>query len=188
MFGGSFNPPHAGHVHASEIALKYLGLDAVWWLVSPGNPLKSKTGLPDVVTRIDNCRTLIHNPRILVSNIESQMGTQRSFDTVKTLLSRFPDTHFVWVAGTDIAYEFNKWYKWQGLLETIPFAFIGRPTDNGVVKRNSLKSRQNLIHIYPRTGGRPHLKKQQIYWILTESRLSISSTDLRKAPKRAIIE
>lgn len=188
LFGGSFNPAHAGHVHASEIALKYLGLDAVWWLVSPGNPLKSKSNLPDVSTRIEHCRALVRNPRIVVSDIESQMGTRRSFDTVTSLQSYFPHTDFIWVAGTDIAYEFHKWYKWQNLLKTIPFAFVGRPTDHGVVKQNSLKQCQNLTHHYPRHGGAPALKKGQIHWILAEPMLDISSTDLRNKPKTAIID
>ena len=187
LLGGSFNPAHHGHIHASEIALKYLGLDAVWWLVSPGNPLKSKTGLPDTQTRIADCREIIHHPKIIVTDLETQLGTRRSFDTVTSLQSHFPQTEFIWVAGTDIAHEFHRWYKWRDLLGTIPFAFVGRPTHEGVVRQNCLTQCAGLTHIYPRHGGRPPLEKSHIYWILAEPLMDISSTDLRNPPKKAIL-
>jgi len=187
LFGGSFNPPHAGHIHASDAALKYLGLDAVWWLVSPGNPLKSKSGLPDTNTRIDHCRSLIHNPKIIVTDLETQLGTIRSFDTVTALQKHFPQTEFIWIAGTDIAYEFHRWYKWRQLLKTIPFAFVGRPTSHGVVRQNSFKNCGWLTHSYPAHGGSPPLEKGHIHWIFAEPMMDISSTDLRNPPKKAII-
>lgn len=180
LLGGSFNPPHAGHLHASTVALKYLGLDAVWWLVSEGNPLKSKHNLPDIKTRMGLCHSLVQNPRILVSDIESQMGTRRSFDTVNALHDRFPFTDFVWIAGTDIAYEFHRWYQWKNLIKTMPFAFVGRPTSFGVVRQNVFRGLSSLHHSYPRHGIRPSLEKGQIYWIFAEPQMDISSSFLRK--------
>lgn len=179
LFGGTFNPPHAGHIHASEIALKYLGLDAVWWLVTPGNPLKTKSNLPDLPTRLKNCRDLVTNPRVLVSHIEKDLGTIRTYDTVKVLQSRFPNTEFIWFSGTDIAYEFTKWYKWKDLQLLIPFAFVGRPHDSGQVRQNSFHMNNKLAHFYPVRGMRPPLQKGQVYWIFAEPLMNISSTQLR---------
>lgn len=97
LFGGTFNPPHAEPlIHASDVALKYLGLDAVWWLVTPGNPIKAQSNLPDLQTRMKNCCDLVTNPRVLISDIEKELGTIRTYDTVKALQTRFPKTDFIW--------------------------------------------------------------------------------------------
>ena len=179
LFGGTFNPPHAGHVHASNIALKYLGLDAIWWLVTPGNPLKKKSNLPALDTRVKNCQDIVSNPKVLITDIEKDLGTIRTYDTVKALQSRFPNTDFIWFSGTDIAYEFTKWYKWRQLQTLIPFAFIGRPHDSGQVRQNSFLMNNRLTHKYPIHGTRPHLLKAHIYWIFAEPLMDISSTELR---------
>lgn len=179
LFGGTFNPPHAGHIHASEIALKYLGLDAVWWLVTPGNPLKKKSNLPDLKTRLKNCRDLLTNPRILITDIEKDLETIRTFDTVQALKKRFPNTEFIWFSGTDIAYEFPKWYKWRKLQMQLPFAFVGRPQFSGQVRKNSFLMNNRLHNKYPIRGGRPSLEKGQIYWIFSEPLMNISSTQIR---------
>ena len=180
LFGGTFNPAHAGHVHASEIALKYLGLDAIWWLVTPGNPLKPNTNLPDLKTRVQNCRDLVTNPRILVSDIEKDLRTIRTFISLQ---SRFPATEFIWFSGTDIAYEFTKWYKWRQLQTLIPFAFVGRPQNSGQVRHNSFMMNNRLIHEYPTRGMRAPLQKGHIYWIFAEPLMNISSTQLRSNKK-----
>src|SRR3989338_1455033 len=179
LFGGTFNPPHAGHVHASEIAMKYLSLDAVWWLVTPGNPLKPKSNLPDLETRMDQCRELVTHPRILVTDIEKDLGTIRTFDTIKALQTRFSGTEFIWFSGTDIAYEFHRWYKWRQLQTLLPFAFVGRPNKSGQVRQNAFLQTKSLHHTYPLHGIRPELKKNQIYWIFAEPLLDVSSTQLR---------
>lgn len=179
LFGGTFNPPHAGHIHASDIAMKYLGLDAIWWLVTPGNPLKNKINLPDLPTRIAHCRQLVTNPRVLVTDLERDLGTVRTYDTVKALQSRFPATDFIWFSGTDIAYEFHRWYKWRELQSLLPFAFIGRPHQSGQVRQNAFRQNQALHHHYPLRGMRPPLTKGTIYWIFAEPLLDISSSQLR---------
>lgn len=181
LLGGSFNPPHAGHIHNSEVAIKYLGLDAVWWLVTPGNPLKSKVGLPSVHERVAQCRDLVVNPRILISDIETELGTTRTHDTIQALQAHFPDTQFVWLAGTEIAHEFSRWYKWKTLLFMLPFAFVGRPTRHGVVRNTVFHRTAGLTHVHLLNGGRPELKKGRIYWIFSETRHPLSSTQLRAA-------
>lgn len=179
LFGGTFNPPHAGHLHACDVAIKYLGLDAVWWIVTPGNPLKKKSNLPDLQTRMDNCRALITNPRVIVTDIEKNLGTIRTYDTVKALQSRFCLTEFIWFSGTDIAFEFTKWYKWKELQMLIPFAFVGRPQGSGQVRQNSFHMNKQLTHIYPHRGMSPELKKGHIFWIFAEPLIDISSSQLR---------
>lgn len=180
LLGGSFNPPHEGHVHASETALAYLGLDAVWWLVSPGNPLKSNAALPPLAARVAACNALVSNPRILVSDIEKDLRTVRTLDTVSALMKRFPQTDFVWLAGTDIASEFHKWHRWHTLAETVPFVFIGRPTGSGLVRSNALRRLAPISHRCLIRGTSLFPEKGQIYWIFGEPLNPLSSTLLRR--------
>lgn len=180
LLGGSFNPPHAGHVHACMVAMKYLQLDAVWWLVSPGNPLKPKAGLPDLETRVAQCRELISHPDILVTSIERELGTVRTFDTVTELQKKFPKTDFIWLSGTDLAYEFHRWYRWRDLMKLLPFAFIGRPTKSGLVRSNAFRQMSSLRQITPTHGTRPALDAGQVFWIFGEPLNPLSSTRLRQ--------
>jgi len=179
LFGGTFNPPHAGHIHASDVALKCLGLDAIWWLVTPGNPLKLKSNLPNLENRMAQCQSLVTNPRVIITDIEKDLGTIRTFDTIKSLQHHFPMTKFIWFAGTDIAYQFPKWYKWRELQSLIPFAFVGRPTETVQVCQNSFRQNNRLCHSYPLHGIRPPLEKGHIYWLFSEPLVDISSTKLR---------
>ena len=179
LLGGSFNPPHEGHVHATLVAMKYLQLDAVWWLVSPGNPLKSNADLPSLETRVEQCRELISHPDIIVSDIEKDLGTTRTFDTVTALQSQFSATEFVWLSGTDIAYEFDKWYRWRELMDLIPFAFIGRPTTEGLVRHNVFHQVSGLHHHTPQHGLKAELEPGNIYWLFNEPMNPLSSSMLR---------
>lgn len=179
LFGGSFNPPHQGHVHACVTAMKYLQLDAIWWLVSPGNPLKKNNALPSLETRMENCRAMVSHPRILVTDIEKDLRTLRTFDTVTALQEKFPRTDFVWLAGTDIANEFHRWYRWRDLTRIIPFAFIGRPTKSGLVRENAFRQSSYLRHATLLHGARPDLEAGKIFWIFGEPLNPLSSTLLR---------
>lgn len=127
LFGGSFNPPHRGHLHASELALKRIGLDRVWWLVSPGNPLKETAGLPPLAERIAAARALVRDPRILVSGLEAEIGTRYTHDTVAYLRRRCPGVRFVWIMGADILGQLHRWQRWREIAELVPFAIIDRP-------------------------------------------------------------
>jgi nicotinate-nucleotide adenylyltransferase len=127
LFGGSFNPPHRGHVHASELALKRIGLDLVWWLVSPGNPLKETAGLPPLGARIAAARALARDPRIVVTGLEAEVGTRYTYDTVAYLRRRCPYVRFVWIMGADILPQLHLWQRWREIAELVPFAVIDRP-------------------------------------------------------------
>jgi nicotinate-nucleotide adenylyltransferase len=127
LFGGSFDPPHRGHVHASELALKRIGLDRVWWLVTPGNPLKETQGLPPLARRMDAARALARDPRILVSGVEAEIGTRYTYDTITYLRRRCPGVRFVWIMGADILGQLHLWQRWREIARLVPLAVIDRP-------------------------------------------------------------
>jgi len=126
LFGGSFNPAHDAHRAASLLAWKRLGLDRVWWLVSPGNPLKDTRGLPPLETRIAKAREVAASPFIQVTGIEGILGTRFTYDTVSQIKACFPSVHFVLVIGADILAEFHRWKRWRALAGLIPIAVIDR--------------------------------------------------------------
>jgi len=128
LLGGSFNPAHEGHLHVSEVARKRLGLDYVWWLVSPQNPLKPPASMAPIGQRIAFARAIAgRHPRFCVSNIEAEMGTRYTIDSVTRLKRRFPQLHFVWLMGSDNLLTFHRWRNWQRFLETVPIAIVVRP-------------------------------------------------------------
>jgi nicotinate-nucleotide adenylyltransferase len=128
LLGGSFNPAHEGHLHVSEIALKRLGLDYVWWLVSPQNPLKPAAETAPLRQRIARaCKMSGRHPRLRVTDIETQMGTRHTIDTIRRLKKRFPQVRFVWLMGSDSLLTFHRWRNWQRLAKAVPIAVVMRP-------------------------------------------------------------
>jgi nicotinate-nucleotide adenylyltransferase len=129
LLGGSFNPAHQAHRALSMLAWKRLGLDRVWWLVSPGNPLKSNRDLPPVAERIARARKIAASPFIDVVAPEVGYRTRYSFDTVQRLTRDFPRTRFVWLMGADNLAQFHRWKRWREIAEIMPMAVIERPGD-----------------------------------------------------------
>jgi nicotinate-nucleotide adenylyltransferase len=128
LLGGSFNPAHEGHLHVSDVALKRLGLDYVWWLVSPQNPLKPASGMAPLPDRLAQVRLLTRRaPRIRVTGIEACLNTRYTIDTIIRLERRFPQLRFVWLMGSDNLVTFHRWRKWQELAKRIPIAVVMRP-------------------------------------------------------------
>ncbi|MEZ5936711.1 MAG: nicotinate (nicotinamide) nucleotide adenylyltransferase [Hyphomonadaceae bacterium] len=125
LVGGSFDPPHSGHLHLIETARKALGLDAVWVIPSPGNPLKS-TQTP-FSQRLAAAKALLGGPRVRVSDIEAQLGTRYSIDLVKALKRRAPRARFVWIMGADSLASFDQWKDWRTLARTLPVCVVSRP-------------------------------------------------------------
>jgi nicotinate-nucleotide adenylyltransferase len=128
LFGGSFDPPHPGHAHLAETAMRRLGLDRVWWLVSPQNPLKSRQPTP-LGTRIDAVRRIADGPGMVVTDLEDRLGSQRTIDVVKALQMRHPGVHFVWLMGADNLARFHHWARWQDIFKSVPVAVMARPGD-----------------------------------------------------------
>ena len=128
--GGSFNPPHAAHRQLALLALKRLQLDRVWWLVSPGNPLKDTRELPSLATRIEAARKVAAHPAIEVTGIEAALNTRYTVDTIAALRRRFPNVRFVWLMGADNLAQFHRWRDWERIAAQIPIAVIDRPPDS----------------------------------------------------------
>jgi nicotinate-nucleotide adenylyltransferase len=127
LLGGSFNPAHGAHRRISLFARQALGLDEVWWLVSPGNPLKSVAERADMLTRLGTALDVAHHPRIRVSDIESRMGTRYTVDTLAALKRRFPRVRFVWLMGSDNLAQFARWRRWRDIAAMVPIVVVRRP-------------------------------------------------------------
>ncbi len=126
LLGGSFDPPHAGHAHITREALKRFGLDGVWWLVSPGNPLKAHGPAP-LARRMEAARALMDDPRVTITDIEARIGTRYTAQTIKAVQQLYPRTRFVWLMGADNLAQFHRWENWQQIIEAVPLGVLARP-------------------------------------------------------------
>ncbi len=131
LLGGSFNPAHGGHRSISLFAIEALALDEMWWLVSPGNPLKSEKGMAPYKARLGSARKMARRSRIVASDIERQLGTRYTVDTLRALKRRYPETRFIWVMGADNLAQFHRWKDWRTIARTMPIAVIARPGYEG---------------------------------------------------------
>jgi nicotinate-nucleotide adenylyltransferase len=168
LLGGSFDPAHGGHLYVSEIARTRLKLDYVWWLVSPGNPLKPA---PDALgVRLRRARLIARDRHIFVTDIEARLGTRYTVDTVAALQKRFPQADFVWLMGSDNLEQFSRWRRWQEIARRIPIAVVRRP---GTVLTS--------LHagLARRLGVARHLASAPSLVVLDGPRSSESSTGLR---------
>jgi len=127
LFGGSFNPAHAGHAHVAETARRRLQLDEVIWLVSPQNPLKSAHETADLGRRMAAARAVANERGMTVSDAETKMGSQYTIDTVRALQARYPRVQFVWIMGADSLASFHRWRGWTQIMREIPVAVVSRP-------------------------------------------------------------
>ncbi|WP_417258118.1 nicotinate-nucleotide adenylyltransferase [Celeribacter sp.] len=139
LLGGSFDPAHEGHVHITHAALKRFGLDAVWWLVTPGNPLKSEGPAP-LDKRLERARAVMDHPRVQITDIEAHTQTRYTAATLDALRDLYPDVTFVWLMGADNLAQFHKWQDWRGIMATTPVGVIARPGTRGAA-RNSVAAK-----------------------------------------------
>ena len=144
LLGGSFDPAHDGHVHITREALKRLGLDQVWWLVSPGNPLKVNGPAP-MAERLGRARSLMRDPRVKVTDLEARLGTRYTAATLRRLTALYPGVHFVWLMGADNLVQFTRWQSWQDILAMVPVGVLARP-GWGVRARLSRAARSMRAH------------------------------------------
>lgn len=126
LLGGSFDPAHDGHVHITEMALRRFGLDRIWWLVTPGNPLKAHGPAP-LDQRIARARALIHDPRVEITGIEARLGTRMTSDTIAALQRLYPGVRFVWLMGADNLVQFDRWDNWHRIAACVPIGIMARP-------------------------------------------------------------
>lgn len=179
LLGGSFDPPHAGHVHISREALKRFGLDQVWWLVSPANPLK-KRGPAPLEKRMAACRALVRHPRIHVSDFEAQAGTRYTAQTLAALQKACPDAQFVWLMGADNLAQFDQWQDWRQIMERVPVGVLARPGQ----RISARMSKAARIYDFARLNARDsrmlgHLRAPA-WCFVNVPMMDISSTCLRQ--------
>ena len=127
LFGGTFNPPHQGHRLASLMAMARLGLDRVWWMVTPGNPLKDNLALPPLPDRMAAAVRIASHPRIDITGFEAEIGTRFSHDTISFLQRRCPGVQLVWIMGADNLASLHRWQRWRDIVRMVPIAIIDRP-------------------------------------------------------------
>jgi nicotinate-nucleotide adenylyltransferase len=180
LLGGSFNPAHEAHRHISLTALKRLGLDQVWWLVTPGNPLKASATQPSLEKRVAAAREVAHHPRIVVTGFEGAKRSHYTVDTLKFLKQRFPGVHFVWLMGADNLAELHHWRDWPELFRLAPIAVFDRPGFR--LKAMSSRAAQRFQFYRVDDSDAPGLASQipPAWAILSEPLSSLSSTSLRQ--------
>lgn len=180
LLGGSFNPAHEGHRDISLTALKRLRLDQVWWLVSPQNPLKPEAGMAPLAERLAAARQVATHPRIIVTGLETRLGTRYTAETLAALSARFPRTRFVWLMGADNLVQLPRWHRWTRLFHTVSIAIFDRPSYSlgalgGLAARRFAHSRKATRQAGTLAGSRPPA------WIFFHTRRNpASATALRE--------
>lgn len=181
LLGGSFNPAHAGHRHIAELALKHLGLDEVWLLVSPGNPLKKKDGMAPLAARLASAEAQARHPRIRATTIERELGTRFTADTLATLVRRFPRTEFVWLMGADNLRQLPQWERWSTIFNTVPIAIFARPSYSTKALAGKAAHRFSTARQRPRNGAARLASRKPPAWVFMHTRLHpASATSIRE--------
>lgn len=179
LLGGSFNPAHAAHVEISLAALERLELDAVWWLVSPQNPLKSTEDMAAFEDRLQSAQAMASDPRIFVSDLENHLGTHYSADTLAALLPRLEGSDFVWLMGADNLIQFTEWKDWEKIVAMVPFAIFDRPSYSGAAEK-SLAAMKYKHHRLPEDEAQHLIYHKPPKWVYcTGTDNPLSSTMLR---------
>ena len=180
LLGGSFDPPHAGHVHITREALKRFGLDRVWWLVSPGNPLKADAPAA-LARRVAASRAIMQHPRVDVTDIEAQLGTRYTAETIRALQARYPRVRFVWLMGADNLASFHKWDDWQRIARSVPIGVLARPGEQVRAGRSpaarmftDARLEEGAAHLLP------HMTPP-VWTMVTGPMVDLSSTAIRNA-------
>ena len=179
LLGGSFDPPHLAHRAISLFAIKRLKLDRVWWLVTPGNPLKADRAPHDLAERMEAARQVARDPRIEVSCLESVIGTRYTIDTINYLRRRGSGRRFVWIMGADNLAQFHRWQNWQRIANQVPIAVIDRPPQS--FRALTAPAAQALARYrLPENEARRLADHRAPAWVfLTGLKMNLSSTGLR---------
>jgi nicotinate-nucleotide adenylyltransferase len=179
LLGGSFNPAHAGHMHIAKQAIIRFKLDAVWWVVSPGNPLKTKDVIGDLDRRVAAVKAFVKHPRMAVTDIEGHLKTRYTYDTIKALKTRFPTTKFIWIAGMDNACNFQRWDRWAELPGLIPFVFFDRPPALSKIKGKRLRQNKRIKQRSKTMTHRVKSGETGVFWMFQGRAINMSSTGIR---------
>lgn len=180
LLGGSFNPAHEGHLHIATLALEKFGLDFVWWIVTPQNPLKQTNGMAPYDERFARVEDITAaHPRMMATHLERDLRTRYTHQTVRALKKNFPHTQFMWICGMDNAMIFHRWDRWQSLIDDIPIVFIARPPAGGLVKGCPARMLPRREQAYEAHGVKTRLSPPKITWLQGAKMVDISSTKIR---------
>lgn len=181
LFGGTFDPPHEAHRGACLIAMRRLGLDRVWWMVTPGNPLKDTRGLAPLDERLAAARRLANHPRIVVTGFEAAVGVRYTYDTVRYLRAHCPAVDFVWIMGADNLRSFHRWENWRGITSLVPIAVVDR-LGPSLYALGGVAGQALARHRVPETAARSLPGRHPPAWVYLHGLKSpLSSTALRAA-------
>lgn len=180
LYGGSFDPLHAAHLHVARTALKRLRLDRVWWLVSPGNPLKAHAPAP-LRSRVAALERVVSEPRMVITDIEARAGTHRTLDLVRYLQEHHPGVEFAWIMGGDGLAEFHRWHGWREIKDRLPVCVIARP-GAGFKARLGPAARQMRAGRKPENGAHTLLSTRSGWTYLTEPLHPHASRLMRSPP------
>jgi len=179
LLGGSFNPPHDAHRAISLFAIKRLKLDRVWWLVTPGNPLKDQGDLHDLEQRAEAARRIANDPRIDVTCLESVIGTRYTVDTITYLRRRAAGLRFVWIMGADNLAQFHRWQSWRRIAAQVPIAVIDRPPQSFRALAAPAAQALARYRLPENRAGRLADHRAPAWVFLTGMKLALSSSGLR---------
>jgi len=179
LYGGSFNPPHQGHKHLVETALKRFQLDQIWWLVTPGNPLKDKKLLLPLEERIEQSRALLSHPRIHVTGFEASLRTTISAATVAAIRQHYPAVHFVWLMGADNLGSFHLWQQWRRLASMVALGIIDRPGATMAALASPAAHALARFRLDEAHAARIAQMRPPVWCFLHAPRLDIASSRLR---------
>ena len=181
LFGGSFNPPHAGHALVAEIALRTLGLDQLWWMVTPGNPLKAGRELAPLPERIALSERIARDPRTKVTAFEAAHHVRYSADTVALVRARNRQVDFVWIMGADNLAQFHRWQRWREIAAAMPIAVVDRPGSTLALISSVFAKAFGRARVDERAAGRLARMRPPAWTFIHGPRSSLSSTAIRNA-------
>ena len=184
LFGGSFNPPHGGHGLVAEIAMRRLRLDQLWWIVTPGNPLKSTRELAPLAERIRLSEAMTPDPRIKVTAFEAAHRIRYTADTVELVTKRNPGINFVWIMGADSLRDFHRWQRWRRIAETLPIAVIDRPGATLAFLSSVMAKTFDYARVDETDAGRLALMRPPAWTFIQGPRSTLSTTAIRAASNR----
>jgi nicotinate-nucleotide adenylyltransferase len=185
LFGGSFNPPHDAHRAASLFALKRLQLDRVWWLVTPGNPLKDTGLLPPLEKRLAAAQAKAKHPRIDVTGLEAAIGTRFSYDTIAYLVKECTGVHFVWIMGADNLRDFHRWKNWREIAALVPIAVIDRGGVGFAAMGGPAGQALARVRVPESDAASLAMRQPPAFVFLHGLKMPLSSTALREGTRNA---